>query len=235
MNLNLEEHNMKTKFLRFDVDNPCKSIPSSWISFRFPKFSDLSYLEQILDLLRAYNQKGTFFFRPYYTIPSPSLISLLIRDGHEIGHHADHTINLKEMQREKITLESKCGKVSGITLHGHGLPLLSPNGEGFHNRYFEYCIELGYTYEGTGHYTGIPKKNSFSKLDGLIIFPRHLTFDKFPKTDFAEKILLAHPVKLVRNTKLMKLFERVLEKHNFIPLREILNNVALQQEINMRD
>ena len=226
---------METKFLRFDVDRPCKSISRSFISYRFPEFSDLSYLEQILDLLRAYNQKGTFFFRPYYTMPSPSLIRLLIRDGHEIGHHVDHTINVKEMQREKLTLESKCVKILGITLHGHGLPLLSPNGEGFHNRYFEYCIELGYKYEGTGHYTDIPKKKSFSNLDGLVVFPRHLTFDKFPKTDFAEKVLLAHPVRLARNTKLMKLFERVLEKHKFVPLRKILNNVVLQQEMELHD
>ncbi|MGD9130306.1 MAG: polysaccharide deacetylase family protein [Candidatus Bathyarchaeota archaeon] len=217
---------METKFLRFDIDNPCKSIPKSYLSFKFPKFSDLSYLTQILDLLRDYNQKGTFFFRPDYTMPSPSLIRSLIRDGHEIGHHVDHTVNIKEMQREKLTLESKCGNTLGITIHGHGLPFLSPSGEGFHNRYFEYCVKLGYKYEGTGHYTGIPKTKFFSKLDGLIIFPRHLTFDKFPKTDFAEKTLLAHPVRLVRDKKLLRSFEEVLKRYNFIPQREILNEVV---------
>ena len=214
---------METKFLRFDVDNPTKSIVRSFLSFRFPIFSNLSYLKPILDLLREYDQKGSFFFRPYYTIPSSSLVNSLLRDGHEIGHHVDHTKNIKEMQMEKLKLESKCGKVVGITIHGYGLPLVSPSGQAFHNKYFDYCVKLGYKYEGTGHYTDLSKKK-FSKFNGMYVFPHHLTFDRFPKTEFTQKVLMAHPCRLARNKKILALFERVLQNYKFIPQREILND-----------
>lgn len=214
---------METKFLRFDVDNPAKSVLRSFLSFRFPILSNLSYLKPILDLLHDYNQKGTFFFRPYYTMPSALLVKSLLRDGHEIGHHVDHTKNIAEMQKEKLRLESKCGKILGITIHGYGLPLVSPSGEAFHDKYFEYCVKLGYKYEGTGHYTDLLNKK-LTNFDGMYVFPRHLTFDQFPKTDFDEKVMMAHPCRLARNKNLLRLFERVLQNYKFIPQREILND-----------
>jgi len=203
------------RYLRFDVDNPYVSKVKSYGAFRI-SFRDkdyLGYIGDLLDILDSYRQKGTFFFRPRYTLPIRALAESILAKGHEIGHHVDKTRGIDKMREEKMILEGVAGVVDGITIHGRGIPLLSPSGDGCHEKYLSYCIELGYTYEGTG------LRNKFEKLDGLTILPTHTTLDRYSKPDIPELIMLVHPCRVFRNRMMREVFEETLTRYRFLPLK----------------
>ena len=203
------------RYLRFDVDNPyvsrVKSYSAFLISFRDREY--LRYIGDLLDILGSYGQRGTFFFRPRYTLPGRALAESILAKGHEIGHHVDRTRDIKKMREEKSILESVAGAVDGITIHGRGIPFLSPSGDGYHEQYLAYCIELGYVYEGTG------LRKECEKLGDLTILPGHTTLDRHLKADIPDIITLVHPCRIFRNRKVRVVFEEVLTRYRFLPLK----------------
>ena len=204
------------RYLRFDVDNPYVSRVKSYSAFRI-SFHDedyLGYIGDLLDILDSYGQKGTFFFRPRYTLPTKVLAESILAKGHEIGHHVDKTRDINKMREEKTILERVAGQVEGITIHGRGIPLLSPSGDGYNEQYLSYCVELGYIYEGTG------LRREYERLRGLTILPAHTTLDRHLKADIPDAIMLVHPCRIFRNRKVREIFEEVLTRYRFRPLKE---------------
>jgi len=202
------------RYLRFDVDNPYVSRAKSYSAFRI-SFRDkdyLGYIGELLDILDSYGQKGTFFFRPRYTLPTRALAESILAKGHEIGHHVDKTRDINKMREEKTILERVAGQVAGITIHGRGIPFLSPGGDGYHKQYLSYCIELGYIYEGTG------LRNKLGKLEELTILPAHTTLDGHLKADIPDLIMLVHPCRVFRKRAVREVFEEVLTRYRFLPL-----------------
>ena len=202
------------RYLRFDVDNPYVSRVKSYGAFRI-SFRDedyLGYVGDLLDILDSYGQKGTFFFRPRYTLPTRALAESILAKGHEIGHHVDKTRDINKMREEKTILETVAGQVLGITIHGRGIPFLSPSGDGYHEQYLSYCIELGYIYEGTG------LRNRLEKLEELTILPAHFTLDRRLKADVPDLIMLVHPCRVFRKRAVREVFEEVLTRYRFLPL-----------------
>ena len=212
---------LSVRYLRFDVDNPYVSRLKSYRAFRLGLRDDrfLRYVEQILTMLDVHEQKGTFFFRPRYTLPNRALIELILGRGHEIGHHVDRTRDISKMREEKAILEEAAGTVLGITIHGRGLPVLSPTGDGYHDKYLSYCAELGYTYEGTG------LQNEFDRYEKLVVFPAHTTLDRELSTSIRTHVMLLHPCRLLRNASVREVFEKVLKAYRFVPMKEALNHV----------
>jgi len=216
---------LPVRCLRFDVDNPYVSRLKSYRAFRFG-FRDndhLRYIEDVLDILDSYKQKGTFFFRPRYTLPTRTLTESILSRGHEIGHHVDRTRDIRKMREEKAILEEIAGTVRGITIHGRGFPILSPSGDGYHGHYLSYCVELGYVYEGTG------LRSEFSKYEKLAIFPTHTTLDRELSTSNLKTVVLVHPCKVLRSQTVREAFEKALKTYRFVPMKEALNPEYLRR------
>ena len=213
------------RYLRFDVDNPYVSRAKSYSAFRI-SFRDkdyLGYIGEFLDILDSYGQKGTFFFRPRYTLPTRALAESILAKGHEIGHHVDKTRDIDKMRQEKMILERVAGQVAGITIHGRGIPFLSPSGDGYHQQYLSYCIELGYIYEGTG------LRDDLEKLEELTILPKHTTLDRHLMANVPNLIILVHPCRVFRNRMIRGLFDEILTRYRFLPLK-----AAVEHEPRMR-
>lgn len=211
---------LPVRYLRFDVDNPYVSRLKSYRAFTLGLRDDhyLRYVEEVLTMLEAHEQKGTFFFRPRYTLPNRALTELILGRGHEIGHHVDKTRDISKMREEKKVLEEGAGNVLGITIHGRGLPVLSPSGDGYHNKYLSYCAKLGYAYEGTGLWS------EFKRYEKLVVFPTHTTLDRELTTNVRHDVMLLHPCRLLRSQTTRKLFERVLGAYRFVPMKEVLDH-----------
>jgi hypothetical protein len=210
---------LPVRYLRFDVDNPYVSRLKSYRAFRLGLLDDrfLRYVEEVLTMLDVHEQKGTFFFRPRYTLPNRALTELILGRGHEIGHHVDRTLDISKMREEKTILEDDAGTVLGITIHGRGLPVLSPSGDGYHDKYLSYCAELGYAYEGTG------LRTEFDTYEKLVVFPAHTTLDRELSTSIRTHVMLLHPCRLLRNASVREVFEKVLKAYRFVPLKDALN------------
>ena len=213
---------MKAKYLYFDVDNPYLSRIKSYCSFKGMRFLGyLSHLDKIFELLAKHNQCATFFFRPYYTLPTAKIVRQAMECDCEIGLHADKTRLLSEMLQEKRLLESKVKPILGITTHGKGIRFLSPSGEWQHSQegFLDRCLALNYKYVGTGYWG-----ESFQWYKNkLLLFPKHLTFDKHPKPNFPEQVVLVHPSKVLRNNYLYSKFRLILDKYKFHALKEGLD------------
>ena len=211
---------LPVRYLRFDVDNPYVSRLKSYRAFTLGLRDDrfLRYVEEVLTMLDVHEQKGTFFFRPRYTLPNRALTELILGRGHEIGHHVDRTRDISKMREEKTILEEDAGTVLGITIHGRGLPVLSPSGDGYHDKYLSYCAELGYAYEGTGLQT------EFDTYEKLVVFPAHMTLDRELSTSIRTHVMLLHPCRLLRNASVREVFEKVLKAYRFVPMKEALNH-----------
>jgi peptidoglycan/xylan/chitin deacetylase (PgdA/CDA1 family) len=212
---------LPVRYLRFDVDNPYVSRLKSYRTFRLGLRDDryLRYVEQVLAMLDDHEQKGSFFFRPRYTLPNKALTELILGRGHEIGHHVDRTRDISKMREEKTILEEDAGTVLGITIHGRGLPVLSPSGDGYHDKYLSYCAELGYAYEGTG------LRNEFDTYEKLVVFPAHTTLDRELSASIQSHVMLLHPCRLLRSKTVRSVFEKVLKTYRFVPMKEALDHV----------
>lgn len=211
---------LPVRYLRFDVDNPYVSRLKSYRAFRLGLRDDryLRYVEEVLTMLDVHEQKGTFFFRPRYTLPNRALIELILGRGHEIGHHVDRTRNISKMREEKAILEEDAGTVLGITIHGRGLPVLSPSGDGYHEQYLSYCAELGYAYEGTG------LRTEFDRYEKLVVFPAHTTLDRELSASIRNHVMLLHPCRLLRSQTVRRVFGKVLKAYRFVPMKEALDH-----------
>ena len=131
----------------------------------------------ILDSLKKYDVNTTFFFRPFYTLPSRHLVWRIKKQGCDIGLHADKTLNIGEMIIEKRFLEKQVGfQINGVTVHGEGI---LAKGEGRWRGFLKKAVEVGYRYDATSgpeNPTWKPRKFRFNEGE-IILFGKHLTLD----------------------------------------------------------
>lgn len=63
------------------------------------------YTIQILDILKEYDVKATFFVLGMHAEKYPSIIKRQVEEGHEIGNHSYSHINMRKATRKKIREE----------------------------------------------------------------------------------------------------------------------------------
>lgn len=193
-----------------------------------------SKVKILLKTLREYEARGTFFFRPLYTLPTDDLVAQIKHSRCEIGLHADKTLNIQEMRRNKKILEERIeSKIMGVATHGKGLFGVLANGELRHTRFLKFAAEAGYLYDGTSgkeNPTWKPKVFSFGRKK-ILLFGRHITISTFLHkrgnkgfseitnicSDVIAKrgnfILLLHPNRFSEKT-VKTLFKRLLKWFN---------------------
>ena len=64
-----------------------------------------TYTSQILDLLKEYDAKATFFVLGMYAEKYPDLLKRQYQEGHEIGNHTFSHINVDKTSKEEIEKE----------------------------------------------------------------------------------------------------------------------------------
>lgn len=147
--------------------------------------------ERILEILKKYKIKGTFFVTSEFADKYPDLIRKISQENEVALHGYKHSHNYKEMDKKKVIdyLKKAKNHLESITknkIYGFRAPRL---------QYPSYKIikKLGFVYDSSFHPTWIPtrynnlngKINIFIK-DNLIIVPLSvIPFVKFPLFWFA--------------------------------------------------
>jgi peptidoglycan-N-acetylglucosamine deacetylase len=99
-----------SKFMRGDTKK-------KWIALTFDDGPHPAYTPKLLDILKQYNAKATFFVVGEMAEKSPDLVKAEIAAGHSVGNHTYHHVNLTKIPKEDVAVEIKaCGDViKGIT------------------------------------------------------------------------------------------------------------------------
>lgn len=232
--------------LRFDVDKVYGDHFLDYFNYltkiRLSTKRQFSKEKTLLKTLEEYEARGTFFFRPLYTLPTDELVAQIKDLKCKIGLHADKTLNIQEMRRNKKILEERIGsKIMGITTHGKGLFGVLASGELRHSHFLKFAAEVGYLYDATsGPENPTWKPNVFSfERKKILMFGKHITIDtlfyKRRNKVFSETInicsdvianrgnfiLLLHPNRFSEKP-IKTLFERLLNWFNDNDLKYIL-------------
>lgn len=110
------------------VDYP---VPDKRIALTFDDGPSSVYTAEILDVLKKYHAKATFFVVGYQLSSSKGeILSRMVEEGHEIGNHSStHPPSLTELSAEELATEIKSVNeaISALT-DGYECTLLRPPG-----------------------------------------------------------------------------------------------------------
>jgi Predicted xylanase/chitin deacetylase len=154
-------------------------------------------LPRILDLLKRYDIKSSFFVPGVVIATYPKLVEMIVEGGHELGNHGWSHVppaNLsKEQEEEELVLGNEAiQKFTGKNAVGYRSPSwdLSPNT-------VELLIRQGFLYESSmmahdhepyrirqGDVLELGKPMTFGKETDLIEMPISWSLDDFPHFEF---------------------------------------------------
>jgi peptidoglycan/xylan/chitin deacetylase (PgdA/CDA1 family) len=147
---------------RFDADIISK--------VRNEGFNPYYGIPAIRDIEERLDIRSTFFFRPEYDDGSQvrqyeDVIKALVKDGWEVGLHANNTSSVREVVAEKKALESVLGKpVYGSRVHY--LRVAANTFSNLAKAQLKYDSSLTYEKEKIN-----PKNSGFQFENGLVVFP----------------------------------------------------------------
>lgn len=115
------------------------------VALTFDDGPHAAYTPQLLAILREYGVKATFFVVGERAEQYPYLVREEVAEGHEVGNHTYHHVNLTKVTPEQAATEIKaCGEVvHAIT--GRCPHLFRPPGGDYSSQTAEEAEALGYT------------------------------------------------------------------------------------------
>ena len=121
------------------VDTEEKKIA---ISFDAAWGSDLT--PELLNILKQYNVKTTFFLVAFWVDKYPEMVKRIDEEGHEIGNHSAKHPKMSQLSKEQITeeLTITSNKIEKIT--GKKVSLFRPPFGDYNNTLMKTANELGY-------------------------------------------------------------------------------------------
>lgn len=103
-------------------------------------------VEKILDTLKKYDVKATFFILPGLIKYAPDTFTRMATDGHLIGNHSYSHGNMGLLSKEELCKELTDAESYVKEQTGYGLsPYFRPPQGAFTENTLKYCKELGYT------------------------------------------------------------------------------------------
>lgn len=115
-----------------------------WIALTFDDGPHPDYTPRLVEILKRHRVKATFFVVGKMAEQYPDLVRLLHQEGHAIGNHTYHHVNLTRLEAEQIAVEIKaCGEVIR-SLTGHAPHLFRPPGGDYNQTVAEIANALGY-------------------------------------------------------------------------------------------
>lgn len=115
-----------------------------WIALTFDDGPHPQYTPRLLSILREHRVRATFFVVGKMAEQYPDLIREQDRDGHSIGNHTYHHVNLTRIPPPDVAAEIKaCGEVIK-TITGKTPHLFRPPGGDYDRNVAEVAEALGY-------------------------------------------------------------------------------------------
>ncbi len=123
----------------YQVETPDKKIAISfdatWGAERTPK---------ILEILREYDIKTTYFVTGIWMREYPDWVKKIAEEGHELGNHTDSHPHLSQLSAEQITEELKNVEDMVLELTGKRTKLFRPPFGEYNNNVIKTADDLGY-------------------------------------------------------------------------------------------
>jgi len=102
------------------------------------------YTPRILEILRRYNVKATFFVVGFMAEKYPTLVKAELGGGHSVGNHTYHHVNLSKIPEAYVATEIKaCGEVLA-SIGGRAPHLFRPPGGDYNESVAQVIDTLGY-------------------------------------------------------------------------------------------
>lgn len=91
-----------------------------WVALTFDADAAADPAPRILDTLKAYGVRATFFIQGWWAERHPDLVRRMVEEGHEIGNHSNthpdfRTLTREEIVRELADAEAILQRVAGRT------------------------------------------------------------------------------------------------------------------------
>lgn len=103
-------------------------------------------LPDILDALKTYHVKATFFMVGRRIEQNPAMVREVLREGHEIGNHTENHPRLDDLTPDQVRAEiSLCQSSFALATGGAKMTLFRPPGMRFSPVLFKIAKEFGYT------------------------------------------------------------------------------------------
>ncbi len=114
------------------------------IALTFDDGPNNKYTPQILDILRQYNVKGTFFVLGEQVKEHPAMLRRIVEEGHEIGNHTFSHPQLNHLSDEKVRQELVSTQEEIRKVLGYVPKLLRPPYGAYRNDTLLLFDELGF-------------------------------------------------------------------------------------------
>ena len=96
------------------------------VSLTFDDGPDPTYTPQILEILRHYNVKATFFLLGSAAERYPELVAQIFQEGHLIGNHTYTHANMSEISEQQVNIELNATQRLIQAITGHSTILFRP-------------------------------------------------------------------------------------------------------------
>lgn len=104
--------------MKTEIARPRKHRPKKYVSFTFDDGPDSRYTPAILDVLKEFDVKATFFLVGKRARKNPEIVRRMIEEGHEIGNHTySHPVSpifrYRAIEREILLTEEILTDITG--------------------------------------------------------------------------------------------------------------------------
>jgi peptidoglycan-N-acetylglucosamine deacetylase len=100
--------------------------------------------DQILDILKEYDVKATFFLVGRRMEERPDLVCRMLAEGHEVGNHTQDHIRLDSLNQDQIRREINDADIHYYRITGRHFDMMRPPGVRYNEKVLKVANELGY-------------------------------------------------------------------------------------------
>jgi len=114
------------------------------VALMFNVYEGTDVVNKILDILKKYNAKATFFVGGCWADDNGETLIRILSDGHEIGSHGYFHKDMKKLTEEQNEIEIVNTEKLVLALTGYKMTLFAPPSGSFSNKTLKVAEKLGY-------------------------------------------------------------------------------------------
>lgn len=176
----------------------CVDTAEKKIAISFDAAWGSDYTESLLQILKKYNVKTTFFLVGFWVDTYPEMVKRIDEEGHEIGNHSSKHPKMSQLSKDQIIeeLTSTSQRIENIT--NKKVTLFRPPFGDYNNRLIETSRELGIQviqwdvdsldYKDYGADAIVKRVLSKAKNGSIVLFHNNATYTKDALPVILEKL-----------------------------------------------